>query len=224
MHIFLIVSKSDIYFVILHTKTHTMYKMVRLTQEAKELLDSLIVEQKFKNISEGIISVAWFFRNNKVSSRDILGSNPNREIKEDIQNLKKYIATDSQSLRKRYGALERDYFKTFDRKIETIYQKIIIENSLKKERINEQDITTSQVSNLDNNSSQKDKIKIKQQSDSLNNYQKIVNTQERTQRNERHIISKIKENISYERSTFGKTKTILNFSQEELEKLFNINL
>jgi hypothetical protein len=201
-----------------------MYKNIRLTKEAKEQLDLFMIEQNLTNISDCFISVAQFFRHNKVSVKDILGSNPNREIKEDIQNLKKYIATDSQSLRKRYGALERDYFKTFDRKIETIYQKIIIEDSLKKERINEQDTTTSQVSNLDNNPSQKDKIKIKQQFDSINNYQKMIDTLEKTQRNDRHIISKIKENISYERSTFGKTKTILNFSQEELEKLFNIKL
>jgi hypothetical protein len=208
-----------------------MAKQVTLSAEAKISLDRLKKEYSFSSYNNCIVKIDAFFKDNNLSPKDKVSNNASdviekktKELKGDIQDLKKYIAADSQSLRKRYGALERDYFKTFDRKIETIYQKIIIENSLKKERINEQDITTPQVSNLDNNSTQKDKIKIKQQFDSINNYQKMIDTLEKTQRNDRHIISKIKENISYERSTFGKTKTILNFSQEELEKLFNIKL
>jgi hypothetical protein len=208
-----------------------MAKQVTLSAEAKISLDRLKKEYSFSSYNNCIVRIDAFFKDNNLSPKDKVSNNASdviekktKELKGDIQDLKKYIAADSQSLRKRYGALERDYFKTFDRKIETIYQKIIIENSLKKERINEQDITTPQVSNLDNNSTQKDKIKIKQQFDSINNYQKMIDTLEKTQRNDRHIISKIKENISYERSTFGKTKTILNFSQEELEKLFNIKL
>jgi hypothetical protein len=208
-----------------------MAKQVTLSAEAKISLDRLKKEYSFSSYNNCIVRIDAFFKDNNLSPKDKVSNNASeviekktKELKGDIQDLKKYIAADSQSLRRRHGAIEKEYFQTFNRKIETIYQKIIIENSLKKERMNEQDTTTTQVSNLDNNSSQKDKIKIKQQFDSLNSYQKIVDTQEGTFRNLRHIINKIKENISYEKSTFGKPKTVLNITKEELELLYNIKL
>ncbi|OOV21248.1 hypothetical protein BXU11_16970, partial [Flavobacterium sp. LM5] len=38
-----------------------------------------------------------------------------------MRNLKNFIKADSLSLRKRFGAIERDYFKNFAEKIDAVY-------------------------------------------------------------------------------------------------------
>ena len=66
------------------------------------------------------------------------------------------------------------------------------------------------------------KNEIKDYSEQLQNYSKIVDTQERVFKEYKNQFSILKKNLNFEKNAFGKSKVIIELTQEEVENIFNI--
>jgi len=213
-------------------------KNMKVSELAKENFDSLKDRFDFPSSSECIIAVYNFFKNNNVSPREILSNNYSsllfdmkKEIKEEFADLKKYMQSDSQSLRKRHGAIERDYFISFSRKLNDIHDVVIEKNN--------DSIISKIEDNIynDNNkyeSERNNEIDTKVDDASIN-FQKTLENKNKTIKEYEEIIAKqdidfkkyskalnqIKNNISFEKSSFGKSKVIITLEEDEVHNIFN---
>jgi hypothetical protein len=208
---------------------------VKISETAKESLDWLKTNYQFNNFSDCINTIGTFFKSNYVSPRETISNNYSESlagVKTEIVDLRKFISDDSQSLRKRFGAIERDYYISTNRKVDAIY-KILIEgfinksNSVIAEKIlnNDSSIPVLENENSINNNDEivaKLKREILDYDKQIKNYSSIVDSQENTFKEYKKAFNNLKKNVSYEKNTFGKTKVIIDLSQEEVEAMFNL--
>ncbi len=200
---------------------------IKITETAKESLDWLKATYQFNNFSDCINTIGTFFKSNYVSPRENISTNFSESlsgVKNEIIDLRKFIDKDSQSLRKRHGAIERDYFIGMNRKLDAIYKSIINENIEKYNEELENKIVPEQKSNeiINDEIVVKLKNEIKDYSEQLQNYSKIVDTQERVFKEYKNQFSILKKNLNFEKNAFGKSKVIIELTQEEVENIFNI--
>ena len=200
---------------------------IKITETAKESLDWLKSNYQFNNFSDCINTVGTFFKSNYVSPRDNVSTSFSENlsgVKNEIVKLKKFIDKDSQSLRKRHGAIERDYFIGMNRKLDAVF-KILVKDSVEKNNtILEKEVVSFETSGNENNNDNliiKLKKEITEYSDQLQNFSTIVNTQENVFKEYKNQFNVIKKNIIYEKNTFGKTKVVIELTQEEVENIFN---
>jgi valyl-tRNA synthetase len=179
----------------------TMRKDIRISIEAKNKFDVLNTKENFSTASECILQICNFFEENNLSPKDKIGvktANSFNELekilKVELMLLKEFIKTDSQSLRKRHGAIEKEYFIPLNRKISEIDSKLsTTENNKKEQHI------------------ELKKISIKEKElDSV--YKKL--------RESSRILRRISENLSIENLN-GKDYPIINLEVHELENIIN---
>lgn len=208
---------------------------VKISETAKESLDWLKINYQFNNFSDCINTIGTFFKSNYVSPRETISNNYSESlagVKSEIVDLRKFISDDSQSLRKRFGAIERDYYISTNRKIDAVY-KILIEGSIDKSNAviaenilkNDSNISVSDDTNTISNNDEivaKLKREIIEYDTQIKSYSSIVDSQENTFKEYKKAFNNLKKNIGYEKNTFGKTKVIIDLSQEEVEAMFNL--
>ncbi|OCB78844.1 hypothetical protein LPBF_00215 [Flavobacterium crassostreae] len=181
------------------TKWMTMRKDIRISVEAKNKFDVLNTKEKFSTASECIIQICNFFEENNLSPKDKIGvktANSFNELekvfKVELMLLKEFIKTDSQSLRKRHGAIEKEYFIPLNRKISEIDSKLNIKENLNTENKNELE-----------------KLYLKQ---------KEIDELQKTLRETSRILKRISENLSIE-NLQGKNYPVINLEEYELENI-----
>lgn len=208
---------------------------VKISETAKESLDWLKTNYQFNNFSDCINTIGTFFKSNYVSPRETISNNYSESlagVKSEIVDLRKFISDDSQSLRKRFGAIERDYYISTNRKIDAVY-KILLEGSIDKsnsdiaENIlnNDSNISVLESTNSINSNDEvvsKLKREILEYDTQIKNYSSIVDSQENIFKEYKKAFNSLKKNIGYEKNTFGKTKVIIDLTQEEVEAMFNL--
>ncbi|SHH86817.1 hypothetical protein SAMN05444481_13620 [Flavobacterium frigidimaris] len=208
---------------------------VKISETAKESLDWLKTNYQFNNFSDCINTIGTFFKSNYVSPRETISNNYSESlagVKSEIVDLRKFISDDSQSLRKRFGAIERDYYILTNRKIDAVY-KILLESSIDKtnsdiaENIlnNDSVVSTSDTINPVNNNDDivlKLKREIAEYDTQIKSYSSIVDSQENTFKEYKKVLNNLKKNIGYEKNTFGKTKVVIDLEKEEVEAMFNL--
>lgn len=207
---------------------------IKLSETAKESLDWLKTNYQFNNFSDCINTIGTFFKANYVSPRETISNNYSESlagVKTEIVDLRKFISDDSQSLRKRFGAIERDYYIITNRKLDAVY-KILLDNSIDKSNANlaetilKNDTTVSIQNetipvNQNEDSVSKLKKEIKELDEQVTSYSRIVDSQENTFKEYKRVLNNIKKNIIPEKTPFGKTKLLIDLTQEEIEELFN---
>lgn len=202
---------------------------VKISETAKESLDWLKSNYQFNNFSDCITTIASFFKNNNVSPRDSISNNftvslfeTKSEIKTDIVDLKKFIKEDSQSMRKRHGAIERDYFMAMNRKIDSIYKKLIDDGiderneKLEKKLINDDEKVIDYSDALKKNNEL-----LESRNKTINELQTIVNKQDKTMNEYFQTLKKLNDSIKYEKTLTG-NKIFINLSLDEVNDLFKI--
>lgn len=208
---------------------------VKISETAKESLDWLKTNYQFNNFSDCINTIGTFFKSNYVSPRETISNNYSESlagVRTEIVDLRKFISDDSQSLRKRFGAIERDYYIATNRKVDAIY-KILIEGSIDKsnaviaENILNNDSVVSVSDNINPVSNNDDiisklKKEISEYDTQIKSYSSIVDSQENTFKEYKKVLNNLKKNIGYEKNTFGKTKVVIDLEKEEVEAMFNL--
>ena len=177
----------------------TMRKDIRISVEAKNKFDDLNSKEKFNTSSECIIQICNFFEENNLSPRDKIGvktansfNELEKTIKVELMLIKEFIKTDSQSLRRRHSAIEREYFIPLNRKISEIDEKL---NIKKDSKIEEE----KHIEKLNLNQHEKQQLKEKNE--------KLAT-----------ILKQITENLSME-NVQGKNYAIVNLEEFELESI-----
>lgn len=207
---------------------------IKLSETAKESLDWLKTNYQFNNFSDCINTIGTFFKANYVSPRETISNNYSESlagVKTEIVDLRKFISDDSQSLRKRFGAIERDYYIMTNRKLDAVY-KMLLDNSIDKSNANLADTILKNDTNVsiqnetitvnqNEDSVSKLKKEIKELDEQVTSYSRIVDSQENTFKEYKRVLNNIKKNILPEKTPFGKTKLIIDLTQEEIEELFN---
>lgn len=104
---------------------------IRLSDQGKDSLDYLKQEYSFRSYNECLISIKHFFKEHHLSPREKLSTSfitsvleskieLKSELKREFEDLKKFIREDSQSLRKRHGAIEKSYLLPMEKKVSNI--------------------------------------------------------------------------------------------------------
>jgi predicted RNase H-like nuclease (RuvC/YqgF family) len=178
-----------------------MRKDIRISVEAKNKFDELNTKEKFSTASECIIQICNFFEENNFSPKDKIGvktansfNELEKVVKVELMLLKEFIKTDSQSLRRRHGAIEKEYFIPLNRKISEIDSKL---NSKEKSEKEEND--------------ELEKLHLKQKE--IDELQKKI-------RETTRILKRISENLSIE-NLQGRNYPIVNLEEYELENIVN---
>jgi hypothetical protein len=215
-----------------------MLENLKITPEAKKGVEWLKEAYSFTSYSVAIDTAIQFFRINKISPRDSISENvikslieTKHEIKEDISDFRKWITKDTQSLRNRFGAIERDYYVLTNRKLDSIY-KILIESSIDKSNLllaekvlnNDENIPVlNELSTVQKNDDAVSKLKreLLESDEQVKSYSRIVDSQENTFKEYKRVFNNIKKSIINEKTAFGKTKLVIDLTQEEVEELFN---
>lgn len=206
-----------------------MYKSMKVNSLSKDGLDWLIEQYRFTTYSDCITTIVSFFKNNNVSPRDSISNNftvslfeTKSEIKTDIVDLKKFIKEDSQSMRKRHGAIERDYFMAMNRKIDSIYKKLIDDGiderneKLEKKLINDDEKVIDYSDALKKNNEL-----LESRNKTINELQTIVDKQDITMNEYFQTLKKLNDSIKYEKTLTG-NKIFINLSLEEVNDLFKL--
>lgn len=207
---------------------------IKLSETAKESLDWLKTNYQFNNFSDCINTIGTFFKSNYVSPRETISNNYSESlagVKTEIIDLRKFISDDSQSLRKRFGAIERDYYISTNRKLDAVYKillenfigksnSILAENILNKEDLNSVLKETNTVIQTDE-PVLKFKKEIQEYEEQVKNYSRIVDSQELTFKEYKKLFNNLKKNVVYEKNAFGKSKVIIDLAQEDVEEIFN---
>ncbi len=102
---------------------------IRIGENAKKGLDRLKKTGGYSTLTSCLEDIVWFFERNQITPKDLINQELNHHLyqnrmkeKKEIEDLKEFIKKDSLSLRKRFGAIERDYFKKFESKIDSVYE------------------------------------------------------------------------------------------------------
>lgn len=206
-----------------------MTKMIRVTEVSKKSLDWLIDQYSFTTYNDCITTIAVFFQNNNVNPRDSISNNfsislseAKYEIKTDIVDLKKFIKEDSQSIRKRHGAIERDYFIAMNRKIDSIYKKLIDDSIEERNEILEKKIINKEDDAIDySDALKKNNELLESRNKTINELQTIVDKQDRTMNEYFQTLKKLNDSIKYEKTLTG-NKIFINLSLEEVNDLFKL--
>lgn len=217
-----------------------MYINIKISEKAKENIDNLKEDNKFSTFSECINEISRFFKTNNLSPRDIIAVNEKQTLfenhyallnefkilkelfKVDFIELKKFIKEDSQSLRKRHGALERDSFIPMGRKIDSIYKKLIDDGiderneKLEKKLINDDDKVIDYSDALKKNNEL-----LESRNKTINELQTIVDKQDITMNEYFQTLKKLNDSIKYEKTLTG-NKIFINLSLEEVNDLFKL--
>lgn len=217
-----------------------MYINIKISEKAKENIDNLKEDNKFSTFSECINEISRFFKTNNLSPRDIIAVNEKQTLfenhyallnefkilkelfKVDFIELKKFIKEDSQSLRKRYGALERDSFIPMGRKIDSIYKKLIDDGiderneKLEKKLINDDEKVIDYSDALKKNNEL-----LESRNKTINELQTIVDKQDITMNEYFQTLKKLNDSIKYEKTLTG-NKIFINLSLEEVNDLFKL--
>ena len=217
-----------------------MYINIKISEKAKENIDNLKEDNKFSTFSECINEISRFFKTNNLSPRDIIAVNEKQTLfenhyallnefkilkelfKVDFIELKKFIKEDSQSLRKRHGALERDSFIPMGRKIDSIYKKLIDDGiderneKLEKKLINDDEKVIDYSDALKKNNEL-----LESRNKTINELQTIVNKQDKTMNEYFQTLKKLNDSIKYEKTLTG-NKIFINLSLDEVNDLFKI--
>ena len=206
-----------------------MNKSIKVDLATYEAVEDVKTTFSFKSFSECIHSMSVFFKNNNVSPRDSISNNftvslfeTKSEIKTDIVDLKKFIKEDSQSMRKRHGAIERDYFIAMNRKIDSIYKKLIDDGiderneKLEKKLINDDEKVIDYSDALKKNNEL-----LESRNKTINELQTIVNKQDKTMNEYFQTLKKLNDSIKYEKTLTG-NKIFINLSLEEVNDLFKL--
>lgn len=206
-----------------------MEHKIRVSLEAKNKLERTKKQNNFKTFSDCIETMCEFFNTNSVSPKDkILNqvqydfANIKNLINHGSVNLQKFISDDSQSLRKRHGAIERDYFVPMSMKIEKLYDHFIGATERKKqtetiekefefeiiEKKYKANINDQQriIDDLNLHVKKRDLL-IEKRDDTLAEYFKIIKT--------------LNENVKYEKTISGK-KVFINLPIDRINELFKI--
>lgn len=206
-----------------------MTKMIRVTEVSKKSLDWLIDQYSFTTYNDCITTIAVFFQNNNVNPRDSISNNfsislseAKYEIKTDIVDLKKFIKEDSQSIRKRHGAIERDYFIAMNRKIDSIYKKLIDDSIEERNEILEKKIINKEDDAIDySDALKKNNELLESRNKTINELQTIVDKQDITMNEYFQTLKKLNDSIKYEKTLTG-NKIFINLSLEEVNDLFKL--
>ena len=204
-------------------------KTLKITEDAHEGLDWLKDLLNVPSYSLCILESVRFFKNNNVSPRDSINNTftnylieTKSEIKTDIVDLKKFIKEDSQSMRKRHGAIERDYFMAMNRKIDSIYKKLIDDGIEERNEKLESKLISDDEKVIDySDALKKNNELLESRNKTINELQTIVDKQDRTMNEYFQTLKKLNDSIKYEKSLTG-NKIFINLSLDEVNDLFKI--
>lgn len=182
---------------------------IRIGENAKNGLDRLKKTGRYSTLTSCLEDIVRFFERNQITPRDLINQELNHHLyqnrlkeKKEIEELKEFIKKDSQSLRKRFGAIERDYFKKFENKIDAVYD---IVHKIPDE---EAEAYFRDINGLFDSRNHM----ISELNKELEDSQKKINEYHR-------CLKALNKSVRLYKSQEG-TKIVLNISKEETEKLF----
>jgi hypothetical protein len=180
----------------------TMRKDIRISVEAKTKFDVLNSKEKFSTSSECIIQICNFFEENNLSPKDKIGvktansfNELEKTIKVEFMLIKEFIKSDSQSLRRRHGAIEREYFLPINRKVSTIDSKL--------------------------NTLEDHKIATLKYTEQLNFKQNEIQELQKTLKKVTVCLQQITDNLSIEQLQ-GKSYAVVNLKEYQLENIIKV--
>jgi hypothetical protein len=180
----------------------------------------------YSNVIEIVYS---FFTRNKITPRDNIDSNffavlsmLKEEVLKEVLDIKKFVKTDSQSMRKLLRALEKDHLVKLSTKVSFLTDeakernlKINVEDAfnISKENTKNKDLIKNENSDLE---------LINQQAKIISTQQKTLQKQDISIEKNELILKKIQTFYKVEKNTFGKEKVVIEIEREEFENLFNL--
>jgi predicted transcriptional regulator len=200
---------------------------IRISEDAKFALDNLKNNFGYSTFNQTIKEIYIFFQKNKITPNDTLDSNffsvlsmLKENLLTEILDIKKFVKSDSQSMRRLLRALEKDHLVKLSTKIHFLTdearernEKIKIENTFKKPevKIENEQLLKKHVPELSILESQQKRIQymdktISQQDVNIEIYQKKF--------------KKIFDHYKIEKNTFGKEKIVIEMDREDFEQLF----
>jgi len=200
---------------------------IRLSDQGKDSLDYLKQEHSFRSYNECLISIKHFFKEHHLSPREKLSTSfitsvleskieLKSELKREFEELKKFIREDSQSLRKRHGAIEKSYLLPIEKKVsnidEYVTKKELENRNLQFSKSDELD-TKNEIIILEKTIGEREKS-IEENCKKIEKLESKIDQYKNT-------IRQIYDHYILEKSTFGKDKIYIEMSKEEFEKLLN---
>lgn len=183
-----------------------MLENLKITPTAKKGLEWLKKEYSFTTYSVAVDTVVQFFNNNKINPRETISNNYTESlvlVRKEITELKNFITSDSQSLRKRHGAIERDYF---------IYMKQKLDELTSEKGNNNQ----AQIEGIINQAREE----LEQKNKMIQELKKELITVKAKANNYYSFLEKLNQNMGYKETKEGKI-VIINLPLEEVDKLFS---
>ncbi|MDI5899450.1 BfmA/BtgA family mobilization protein [Flavobacterium yafengii] len=189
---------------------------IRIGEKAKNGLDRLKKAGRYTTLTSCLEDIVWFFERNKITPRDRINQELNEQLfrnsiseRRSFEELKEFIKADSLSLRKRFGAIERDYFKNFAEKIDAVYS---IVNKIPDDEL------SGYFRDVDGLFDSRNNMLIKLNEELEKSQLKNRSLEEKTQEYHR-CLEAINKAVRLERTTVG-NKIFIDLSKEEAEKLF----
>ncbi|OOV29792.1 hypothetical protein BXU11_07970 [Flavobacterium sp. LM5] len=189
---------------------------IRIGEKAKNGLDRLKKAGRYTTLTSCLEDIVWFFERNKITPRDRINQELNEQLfrnsiseRRSFEELKEFIKADSLSLRKRFGAIERDYFKNFAEKIDAVYS---IVNKIPDDEI------SGYFRDVDGLFDSRNNMLIKLNEELEKSQLKNRSLEEKIQEYHR-CLEAINKAVRLERTTVG-NKIFIDLSKEEAEKLF----
>ena len=189
---------------------------IRIGEDAKNGLDRLKKAGGYSTLTSCLEDIVRFFERNKITPRDKINQELNEQLfrnsvneRKSLEELKEFIKADSLSLRKRFGAIERDYFKNFAEKIDAVYS---IVNKIPDDEISGYFRDVDGL--FDSRSNMLTKLNEELEKSQLKN--RLL--EEKTQEYHR-CLEAINKAVKLEKTTAG-DKIFINLSKKEAENLF----
>ena len=202
---------------------------MRVNKDAKDSLKELKETVGYSTYSYTIKEMCSFFFRNKITPKDTLDSNffsvlsmLKETLLKEIIDIKKFVKTDSQSMRKLLRALERDHLVSLSTKVSFLTDQERERNlkSLAENTFN----VSAEINKITKEKQKSEEILfIEEQAQAISALDKNLLKQDLIIHKYETNFKKILNFYKIEKNTFGKQKVVIEMEREAFEELFNFD-
>jgi hypothetical protein len=202
---------------------------VKLSKSAKNDLITMKTDFGYSTYSILLEDVCSFFNRNKMTPKDNIDNNffsvlsmQKQELLREILEVKKFIKSDSQSMRKLLRALEKDHFVKLSTKVSFLTDEARERNAKNILESTYSSSTKTEYKQEEKTEQNSDIVLIKEQAKTILEMEKTLQKQDLILEKREKNFKTIFDFYKIEKNTFGKEKVVIDMDREEFEKLFNI--
>ena len=202
---------------------------MRVNKDAKDSLKELKETVGYSTYSSTLKEMCNFFFRNKITPKDTLDSNffsvlsmLKETLLKEIIDIKKFVKTDSQSMRKLLRALERDHLVSLSTKVSFLTDQERERNlkSLAENTFN----VSAEINKITKEKQKSEEILfIEEQAQAISALDKNLLKQDLIIHKYEINFKKILNLYKIEKNTFGKQKVVIDMEREAFEELFNFD-